>query len=90
MVNPPIELQGTDPVKRGLPQKDSGAGTLCIANISPRERRRRLIAGVVPFVIALAILGTLMAFGVNRLWRLPLLLLFLAATIGFFQWRDKT
>lgn len=63
---------------------------VCVANISPRERRKRLIAGVIQFVIALAILAVLIATGADRLWRLPLLFLFWRAGIGFFQWRDKT
>ena len=63
---------------------------VCIANISPRERLKRLIGGVIPFVIALAILTWLISTDVNRLWRLPLFILFMAAGSGFFQWRDKT
>ncbi len=63
---------------------------VCIANISPRERRKRLIGGIVQFIITLAILATLIALGVDRWWRLPLFLLFWGAATGFFQWRDKT
>ena len=62
----------------------------CIANISPRERLKRLIGGVIPFVIALVILTWQISTYVDRLWRLPLLLLFMSAASGFFQWRDKT
>ena len=62
----------------------------CIANISPRERMRRLIGGVIPFVIALAILAWMISADVNRLWRLPLFILFDAAASGYFQWSDKT
>ena len=63
---------------------------VCIANISPRERLKRLMGGVIPFVIALAILTWLILADANRLWRLPLLILFIGAGSGFFQWRDKT
>jgi hypothetical protein len=63
---------------------------VCIANISPGERLKRLIGGVVPFVIALAILAWLILADVDRLWRLPLFILFMGAGSGFFQWRDKT
>jgi len=62
----------------------------CVPNISPRERLKRLIGGVIPFVIALAILTWLISTNADRLWRLPLFLLFVAAASGFFQWRDKT
>ena len=69
---------------------EQGTGEVCIANISPRERRKRLIGGVIPLVIALAILMVLILADVNRLWRLPLFFLFVGAASGFFQWRDKT
>ncbi len=62
----------------------------CIANISPRERLKRLIGGVIPFVVAVGILGWLAAIHADRWWRLPLFFLFAAAATGFFQWRDKT
>jgi hypothetical protein len=63
---------------------------VCIANISPRERRKRLASGVIMFAVSLAILLALLATGVDRWWRLPLLLLFWGAAAGFFQWKDKT
>ena len=72
------------------PTGDSEAGGICIPNISPRERRRRLVGGVIMFVISLAILAVLMATGVDRWWRLALLPLFWGTAVGFFQWRDKT
>jgi hypothetical protein len=62
----------------------------CIANISPYERRRRLISGGVMIVISLAVLAVLMAGGASRWWRLALFPLFAGAASGFFQWRDKT
>ena len=65
-------------------------GEVCIANISPRERLKRLIGGVIPFGIAVIILTWQISTDVNRLWRLPLFLLFVAAASGYFQWRDKT
>ena len=68
-------------------QKD---GETCVPNISSRERLKRLIAGEIPFVIALAILAWLISTSANRLWRLPLFVLFVASASGFFQWRDKT
>ena len=63
---------------------------LCIPNISPGERLKRLIGGVIPFVIALVILAWLISTNADRLWRLPLFFLFFGAASGFFQWRDKT
>ncbi len=64
--------------------------TVCIPNINKQERRKRLLFGVIAFVISLAVLAALILAGADRLWRLPLFLLFWGAAIGFFQWRDKT
>ena len=60
-------------------------GEACVPNISPRERLKRLIGGLIPFVIALGILTWLISMDVNRLWQLPLFILFVAASSGFFQ-----
>ena len=80
-------LQNDQPVS----QSDSEEiGEVCISNISPAERRKRLLGGVIGFVIALVILAVLIAGGADRLWRLPLFLLFFGAANGYFQWRDKT
>jgi hypothetical protein len=76
------------PSPKGL--KSNEGGDVCIANIDTAGRRRRLTFGIVQFMFAIGILAVLIAIGVDRLWRLPLLLLFWAAAIGFFQWRDKT
>jgi len=65
-------------------------GQVCISNISPAERRKRLLGGVVGFVIALVVLSVLISIGADRLWRLPLFLFFFGAANGYFQWRDKT
>ncbi len=81
--NPQIE---TSP--RDHPEQDRGE--TCVANISPRERLKRLAGGVIPFVIAIGLLAWLGALHADRLWRLPLFFLFAAAAVGFFQWRDKT
>ena len=69
---------------------DHSIGAVCIPNISTAERRKRLTFGIVAFAISLALLAVLMTTGTSRLWRLPLLLLFWAASSGYFQWRDKT
>ncbi len=71
-------------------QREDQGSEVCIANISPRERLKRLIGGVIPFVIGLAILAWLLAIHADRLWRVPLFFLFAGAAVGFFQWRDKT
>ncbi len=69
---------------------DDASGDVCIPNISPAERRKRLRMGVVMITMSLVILAALVTTGASRWWRLPLLLLFAAAATGYFQWRDKT
>ena len=86
MLTPSLQSVVSPPEHRAEPHE----GEACIANISPRERRRRLVAGIIPFVIALGILGALLAAHAAIWWRVPLFLLFASATTGFFQWRDKT
>jgi hypothetical protein len=65
-------------------------GEVCIANIGPAERNKRLVSGIIQFAVALAVLAVLVATGVDRWWRLGLLLFFFGAASGFFQWREKT
>jgi hypothetical protein len=72
------------------PQKDEEEGEVCIANISPAERQKRLRYGIKQFLITLAILGILLVLGVNHFWRLPLLFMFWASATGYFQAKDKT
>jgi hypothetical protein len=62
----------------------------CIPNISPAERRKRLMGGVVTLVLSLAVLAALIAVGADRWWRMALFPLFAGAATGYFQWRDKT
>jgi fatty acid desaturase len=63
---------------------------MCIANISPSERRRRLFAGIIQFAVAFAVLALLIRLGVNPWWRLGLFVPFSGAAIGVFQWRERT
>jgi hypothetical protein len=65
-------------------------GQVCIANIGPRERRRRLIPGIVMLALGTGIAAVLVISHVPSLWRLPLFLLFYGGASGVFQWREKT
>ena len=67
-----------------------GSSAVCIPNISPRERRRRLLAGVLQMGSSAVVLAALVARGASRWWRLPLFVLFWGAGVGFLQWRDQT
>jgi hypothetical protein len=72
-----------------VPQEEE-TGDVCIANISPLERKKRLQFGLMQLAISLVILAVLVALDVNPLWRLPLFFLFGAAAAGYFQAKDKT
>jgi uncharacterized membrane protein HdeD (DUF308 family) len=69
---------------------ESTTDEICIPNISPKERRRRLVSGGVMLAAGLAVLAGLLAFGVSFWWRLGLFPFMAGAASGFFQWRDKT
>ena len=71
-------------------EKDEGETEVCIANISPKERKKRLNFAIKYFVFTLLILIVLLALDLNPLWRLPLFFMFAASGSSFFQWRDKT
>ena len=73
-----------------LSDEKEESGSVCIANISPLERQKRLRFGIQQFTFTLVVLGILIALHLNPLWRLPLLFLFWAAAVGYFQARDKT
>ena len=66
------------------------SGEVCIANISPYERRKRLNFAIQQFIVTLLVLGVLIVLGLSPLWRLPLFFLFSASMVSFFQARDKT
>ena len=70
--------------------QDEETQEVCIANISPLERQKRLRFGITQFIFALLVLAVMIGLHLNALWRLPLLLLFWASAIGYFQARDKT
>ena len=56
-----------------------------IANIGPRERRQRLLVGVLLFVVSAAICAGLLASHVHPAWRLGLVLPLFGAALGLFQ-----
>lgn len=88
LTNKLVYLTGTG--FNNSPQTNEEDGEVCISNISPLERQKRLRFGVNQFIVTLVVLGLLIAFDADRLWRLPLLFMFWAAAVGYFQARDKT
>ncbi len=63
---------------------------VCVSNIGPKEQRKRLMSGIVAFVIGIALAALLIAANASVWWRLILFLPFAGAGIGYFQARDKT
>ncbi len=59
-------------------------------NIGPREQRKRLVMGAVMSAVAIIIAGALIFFGLNRWWRIGLLLPFWMGSLGLFQAKEKT
>lgn len=71
------------------PQNDN-TGEICIANIGPAERRKRLNFGILSLVAGIILLGVMLVLGLSRWWRLPLFIVFAGAATGYYQWHDKT
>ena len=62
----------------------------CTPNINQAERTKRLLFGLATLILAFIFLIALLTLDASRWWRLPLFFLFWGATIGIFQWREKT
>ena len=65
-------------------------GEVCIANISPRERKKRVRFAMWQLAVTLFVLSVLVAFDVHPLWRLLLFFMFSAATTSYIQALEKT
>jgi len=63
---------------------------ICIPNIGPRERRRRLMVGIAMFVIVGLVAALLIATGAPRPWRVFVLFPAWVGSIGMFQAKEKT
>jgi hypothetical protein len=61
-----------------------------VGNIGTRERRKRLVFGIVAFGVGAVIAVLLVVADAPLVWRLPLLLVFYVGALGVFQARDKT
>jgi len=85
-----LGMQGWTPAGSPPVSGESAQSGACIPNIDAAGRRRRLWAGIIELAVGLGLLAVLLALHLNPLWRLPLLLVFWGAGIGFFQWRDRT
>lgn len=71
-------------------EPEEEVGEVCVPNISLKERKKREKFAIRYFIFTLFVLGVLLLFDVNPLWRLPLLFMFSAATTSYVQSLDKT
>jgi len=63
---------------------------VCIANIGPRERRKRLVFGITALAVSIVISFLFVFTGVRPVFRLPLFIPLFVGALGFFQARDRT
>lgn len=63
---------------------------VCVANISPKERQKRMRFGIIQLVITFIIFAVMLYFDADKLWRLPLFAMFSAGAVSIFQALDKT
>jgi hypothetical protein len=63
---------------------------ICIPNIGPRERRRRLTVGIAMFVIVVLVAAGLVLADAPRASRLLVLFPAWIGSIGVFQVKEKT
>ena len=69
---------------------EEGSYDVCIANISPKERRKRLNFGILQFAFGIVVLALLLVMDVDKIWRLSLFVIFASAAVSCFQSYDKT
>lgn len=65
-------------------------GEVCIPNIGPKERQKRLMAGAFGFIAGVILFVLIQSFTWPLWTNLLTLPLFFFGAIGFFQWKDKT
>ena len=63
---------------------------VCLLNIGPKERSKRMRFGAISLAVAVMGLAALMVTGASPWWRVLLFLPFAGATAGYFQARRKT
>ncbi|HEV8643409.1 MAG TPA: hypothetical protein VGV13_20205 [Methylomirabilota bacterium] len=61
-----------------------------VANIGPRERRRRLILGVVALAVGVAAVAALIIGGAARGWIVLAVVPFWVGALGLIQARERT
>ncbi len=66
------------------------SGNTCIANISPRERKKRQQFGTMQIIFGVIVLAAMLLLGVDKDWRLVTFFMFAAGASSIFQALDKT
>jgi hypothetical protein len=66
------------------------AREVCIPNIGPRERRRRLIGGGCLLALGAIAAALLLGFDARRAWRIVVLVPVWGGALGLLQVREKT
>lgn len=88
----PVDGRASSRLVIGAPKGPSemSAVNACIANIGPRERRKRMLFGVLLLALG-AVVGAALLYGhVHRLWRVALFLPFWMGSLGVFQATGQT
>jgi hypothetical protein len=70
--------------------KQPAVGEVCIPNIGPKERQKRLMAGAAGFTAGVIAFVLIQSFTLPVWANVFTLPLFIAGAFGFFQWKDKT
>lgn len=65
-------------------------GEVCIPNIGPKERQKRLTVGIIGAVAGVVVFLLIQAVAMPAWANVFTLPFFLASAFGFFQWKDKT
>ena len=61
-----------------------------VANIGPRERRRRLIVGAIMLAVGVAVVAALIIGGGGRGWIVLAVVAFWIGALGLIQARERT
>ncbi|MPZ13148.1 MAG: hypothetical protein GEU73_01760 [Chloroflexi bacterium] len=69
---------------------EPGLMDVCIPNIGPAQRRRRLFSGIVMAAVGIGLLAAFAAFSAGHLWGLVLFLPYWGGATGVFQALEKT